>query len=185
MVSNSEFLTDPGQYQFPPQLQPEHSPGQGDQIGLSSELHLRFYLPSGQEFAFLATGIREVIELSPSRITQIPNTSPLLLGTINLRGRLIWVADLGQFMGETTPLNTDCPEISIIVIEDQDTILGLGVAEISGIDWLDIGHLVSLNHVPDDQTEFLRGAYIFDTETERKYLQLLDQVAILRSTRWS
>ncbi|MEY3403469.1 MAG: hypothetical protein RLZZ86_3085, partial [Cyanobacteriota bacterium] len=23
MVSNSEFLTDPGQYQFPPQLQPE------------------------------------------------------------------------------------------------------------------------------------------------------------------
>lgn len=88
-------------------------------------------------------------------------------------------------MGETTPLNTDCPEISIIVIEDQDTILGLGVAEISGIDWLDIGHLVSLNHVPDDQTEFLRGAYIFDTETERKYLQLLDQVAILRSTRWS
>jgi purine-binding chemotaxis protein CheW len=31
----------------------------------------------------------------------------------------------------------------------------------------------------------LRGAYIFDTETERKYLQLLDQVAILRSTRWS
>ena len=45
MASNSEFLTDPGQYQFPPKLQPENSPGQGDQIGLSSELHLRFYIP--------------------------------------------------------------------------------------------------------------------------------------------
>ncbi|MDB9475279.1 chemotaxis protein CheW [Dolichospermum circinale] len=183
MVSNSEFLTDPGQSQFLPQLEPENSPVQGNQIGLSSDLHLRFYLPSGEEFTFLATGIREVIELNPGRITQVPNTSSLLLGAINLRGRLIWVADLGQFL-ETTPLNTDVPEISIIIIEDQDTILGLGVAAISGIDWLDIEHLVPINHVPDDQTQFLRGAYIFDTETGKKYLQLLDQVAILRSTRW-
>ncbi|MFM5897423.1 MAG: chemotaxis protein CheW [Dolichospermum sp.] len=181
MVSNSEFLTDPGPYQLPL----ENSPEQGEQIGLSSELHLRFYLPSGQELAFLGIGIREVIELNPNRITQIPNTSPWLLGTINLRGRLIWVADLGQFLGETTPLKTDCPQISIIVIEDQDTILGLGVAEISGIDWLDTGHLVPLNHAADVQAEFLRGTYVFNTETEKKYLKLLDQVAILRSTRWS
>lgn len=185
MVSNSEFLTDPGQDQLPPQLQLENFPGQGNEIGLLCDLHLRFYLPSGQEFAFPATGVREVIEVSPDRITQIPNTSPLLLGTLNLRGRLIWVADLGQFLGETNPLNTDCSEIPIIIIEDQDTILGLGVAELSGIDWLDMGRLVPLNHVPDHKAEFLRGAYVFDTEKEKKYLQLLDQVAILRSTRWS
>lgn len=185
MVSNSEFLTDPGPDQFSPQLQLENPLRPGDKIGLLCELHLRFYLASGQEFAFLAKGVREVIEVSLNRITQIPNTSPLLIGTLNFRGRLIWVADLGQFLGETTPLNTDCPEIPIIVIEDQDTILGLGVAKLSGIDWLDMGHLVPLNHVPNHKAEFLRGAYVFDTETEKKYLQLLDQVRILRSARWS
>lgn len=189
MVSNSDFLTDPGQDQLPPQLQLENYPGQGDELGFRGELHLRFYLPSGQEFAFPAKGVREVIEVSPDRITQIPNTSPLLLGTLNLRGRLIWVADLGQFLGETTPLNTDCSEMPIIVIEDQDMILGLAVAELSGIDWLYQEHIVPLNHVPDHQAEFLRGAYVFDIEKdiekEKKYLQLLDQVAILQSARWS
>jgi purine-binding chemotaxis protein CheW len=96
MVSKPDFLSGTGQDQFRPELQLESPEG---------ELHLRFFLPSRQEFALQATGIREVIELSPDRITPIPNTSPLLLGTLNLRGRLIWVADLGQFLGETTPLN--------------------------------------------------------------------------------
>ena len=146
---------------------------------------MRFYLPSRQEFALQAMGIREVIELSPDLITPIPNTSPLLLGTLNLRGRLIWVADLGQFLGETTPLNMDCSEIPVIAIEDQDTIVGLGVQEICGMDWLDVQYLKTQNNVPDAMAPFLRGELLFDTEKEKKYLRLLDQIAILRSARWA
>src|SRR4028118_368020 len=78
------------------------------------ELHLRFYVPSGNEFALPATGIKEVISQSPDRITAIPNASPLLLGTINIRGRVIWVSDLGQFLGDGMVLNTDRPEIPVI-----------------------------------------------------------------------
>jgi twitching motility protein PilI len=176
MVNKPDFLNGSGQDQFRPELQLESPEG---------ELHLRFYLPSRQEFALQAMGIREVIELSPDRITPIPNTSPLLLGTLNLRGRLIWVADLGQFLGETTPLNTDCSEISVIAIEDQDTIVGLGVEEICGLDWLDVQYLKPQNNVPDAMAPFLRGEWLFDTEKEKKYLRLLDQIAILRSARWA
>ncbi|MEY3222593.1 MAG: hypothetical protein RLZZ203_1449 [Cyanobacteriota bacterium] len=176
MVSKPDFLSGTGQDQFRPELQLESPEG---------ELHLRFFLPSRQEFALQATGIREVIELSPDRITPIPNTSPLLLGTLNLRGRLIWVADLGQFLGETTPLNTDCSEIPVIAIEDQDTIVGLGVEEICGMDWLDVQHLMPHNNVPDTMTPFLRGEWLFETGQEKKSLRLLDQIAILRSARWA
>jgi purine-binding chemotaxis protein CheW len=175
MDSKPDFLGGSGQDHFRPELQVESPEG---------ELCLRFFIPSQQEFALLATGIREVIELSPDRITPIPNVTPLLLGTLNLRGRVIWVADLGQFLGEATPLNTDRAEISVIAIEEQDTIVGLAVEGIGGMDWLDIQHLMALTNVPDTMAPFLRGEWLLDAK-KNQCLRLLDQTAILRSARWA
>lgn len=175
MVNKLEFLGGSGQDQFRPEVQVESPEG---------ELHLRFYIPSHQEFALPAMGIREVLELSPERITPIPNASPLLLGTLNLRGRVIWVADLGQFLGEVTPLNTDRAEIPVIAVEEQDTIVGLAVEQIGGMDWLDIQHLVAANNVPDTMAPFLRGEWLLDAQNNQ-CLRLLDPMAILRSARWA
>lgn len=149
----------------------------------SGELHLRFFIPSHQEFALLATGIREVIELSPDRITPIPNASPLLLGTLNLRGRVIWVADLGQFLGDATTLNTDRAEIPVIAIEETDTIVGLAVDSIGGMDWLDVQLLNAPTNIPDIAAPFLRGEWYSNNHSSN--LRLLDQTAILRSARWA
>ncbi|WP_315790394.1 chemotaxis protein CheW [Fischerella sp. JS2] len=175
MVNKPDFLRGSGQDHFRPELQVESPEG---------ELHLRFFIPSRQEFALPATGIREVIELSPDRITPIPNASPLLLGTLNLRGRVIWVADLGQFLGEATALNTDRAEISVIAIEEQDTIVGLAVEEIGGMHWLDAQHLMAPTNVADTMAPFLRGEWLLDAQN-KQYLRLLDQTAILRSARWA
>ncbi|BAZ18180.1 CheW protein [Calothrix sp. NIES-4071] len=149
----------------------------------SGELHLRFFIPSRAEFALLATGIREVIELSPDRITPIPNASPLLLGTLNLRGRVIWVADLGQFLGDATPLNTDRAEIPVIAIEETDTIVGLAVDSIGGMDWLDVLQTIAPTNIPDTMAPFLRGEWVSNNNSGN--LRLLDQTAILRSARWA
>jgi twitching motility protein PilI len=175
MVGNPDFLTGKGQDQAP-ELQELESP--------EGELHLRFYVPSGNEFALPATGIKEVLSQPPDRITAIPNASPLLLGTINFRGRVIWVSDLGQFLGDATVLNTDRPEISIIAVEDQDTMLGLAIDRIVGMDWLDVEQLQMPTNVPDSMAPFLRGEWILDKESN-KFLRLLDQVAILRLARWA
>jgi twitching motility protein PilI len=175
MVSKPDFSARSGQdqSQFSPDLQVETPEG---------ELHLRFYIPSRQEFALQATGIREVIELGSDRITPIPNASPLLLGTLNLRGRVIWVADLGQFLGEITVLNTDKTLIPVIAIEERDTIVGLAVEEIVGMDWRDIQNLMPPSNVPDTMAPFLHGEWLLD---QGKYLRLLDHTAIFRSARWA
>ncbi|KGF71944.1 chemotaxis protein [Neosynechococcus sphagnicola sy1] len=175
MIGNPDFLTSGGQDQAP-EFQELESP--------EGELHLRFYVTSGNEFALPATGIREVIAPSPDRITPIPNVSPLLLGTLNIRGRVIWVADLGQFLGDTTPLNADRPEIPVIAVEDQDTMLGLAVDRIVGMDWLDVEEIQMPTNVLDSIAPFLRGEWLLDDRTD-KVLRLLDQVAILRSARWA
>lgn len=177
MIGNPDFLTGSGQDQAP-ELQQLDSP--------EGELHLRFFVTSGGEFALPAMGIREVISASPDRITPIPNVSPLLLGTLNVRGRVVWVADLGQFLGDVVPLSTDRSEISVIAVEDQDTMLGLAVDRIYGMDWLDIEEIQMPTNVADGMAPFLRGEWtVADASGTDHVLRLLDQVAILRSARWA
>jgi purine-binding chemotaxis protein CheW len=174
MVGNPDFLTGRGHDQAP-EFQELESP--------EGELHLRFYIPSGNEFALPATGIKEVLSPSPDRITPVPNVSPLLLGTLNVRGRVVWVADLGQFLGDAAMLNTDRQEISVIAVEDQDILLGLAVDRVVGMDWMDIEQLQMAGNVPDSVAPFLKGEWALDEAGSA--LRLLDQVAILRSARWA
>jgi purine-binding chemotaxis protein CheW len=148
------------------------------------ELHLRFYLPNREEFALPAVSVREVMQQPPDRITPIPNASPLLLGTINLRGQVIWVADLGQFLGDNSPLNTDRPELPVIAIEEQETILGLAVDRLGDMEWLDLDHLLQGTNVPDHIAPFVQGEWILEKESGT-HLRLLDHIAILRSARWA
>jgi purine-binding chemotaxis protein CheW len=175
MVGSPDFLTGKGQDQGP-ELQELETP--------EGELHLRFFVASGDEFALPATGIRRIIEQPPDRITPVPNISPLLLGTLNEQGRVIWVADLGQFLGYPTPLNTDRAEIPVIAVEDQGTMLGLAVNQIVGTYWLDVEELQMSRNFPDTMAPFLRGEWLIDPQANRG-LKLLDQVAILRSARWA
>lgn len=174
MVGNPELFTGSGQ-ELAPDIQNLKTP--------EGELYLQFYLPSNDEFALPTTGIKEVMLQTPDRITPIPNASPLLLGTINLRGQVIWVADLSQFLGDPMGLNTDRAEIPIIAIEDQETILGLAIARLGEMEWLNIEALQMPSNIPDQIAPYVQGEWVLG-EDPQKVLRLLDQVAILRSARW-
>jgi len=175
MVGNPDFLTSKGQDQQP-ELQELETP--------EGELYLRFFVASGDEFALPATGIRRIIEQPPDSITPIPNASPLLLGTLNEQGRVIWVADLGQFLGYPTLLNTDRTEIPVIAVEDQGIMLGLAVNQVVGTYWLNIEEIQPSRNIPDTMAPFLKGEWMVDSD-QKRVLRLLDHIAILRSARWA
>lgn len=175
MVDNLNFLVEEPQEQTL-ELQEFQNP--------EGELYLRFAVTSGQEFALPAVGIREVMSLLPSQITPIPNTSSLLLGTLNLRGQAIWVADLGQFLDNLVPLKIDRSEISIIAIEDQEFLVGLAVERIVGTEWFEPDQLQVSNNVSDNLAPFLQGEWLTD-EQSHQCLRLLDPAAMLRSARWT
>lgn len=176
MIGNPDFLTNADQDQgsgFQELESPEGEP------------YLRFYVPSGNQFAIPAIGIREVLSISPEKITPIPNTSPLLLGTMNWRGQVLWVADLGQFLGDNIMLNTETTEIHVIVIEDQETLIALAVDRRVDMEWLDTAQLEQvMTGVGDLMAPFLKGEWLLDSDTDQK-LRLLDHVAIIRSARWA
>lgn len=172
MVGNPDFQTISGRDQNP-ELQEIETP--------EGELHLRFFITDDEEFALPATGIRRIIEHAPDHITPVPNVSPLLLGTLNQQGRVIWVADLGQFLGYAKPMNTDRAEIPVIAVEEQGTMLGLAVHQVIGTDWLDSEALKATANPSDGMAPFLKGEWALEAD---KSLRLLDHVAILRSARW-
>ncbi len=145
------------------------------------ELHLRLDLSSERELAIPATGIREVVSQSPNLIAPIPNASVLLLGTMNLRGQVVWVADLCQFLGESGTLTTERSEIPIIAIEDQEMIMGLAVERILGMEWLKTEELDIPNNLSDEMAPFIKGEW----NQGNSPLLLLDPSAILRSARWA
>jgi twitching motility protein PilI len=148
------------------------------------ELFLKFKLATGLEMALQAVSVAEVMTIGPEKITPMPNVSPLLLGTLNLRGEIIWVADLGQFLGESTPLNIDRAEIPVVAVMDQqDLLMGLAVDLIVGMEWLKTETLRSSQGRSQGMTPFVRGEWQWTDG--RLNLPLLDQAAILRSTLWA
>ncbi len=149
------------------------------------ELCLRFDVPSGNEFALAASGVREVMSVYLDRITPIPNASPFFLGTYNWRGQVIWVADLGQFLGDQVLVNTDISEISILIVEEQELVMGFAVHTVANTEWLNVNQNLSAEReIPAAMKAFVKGVYA-TSGSDTQELRLLDQVAILRSTHWT
>ena len=148
------------------------------------DLHLRFFLESGEELAMPAMGIREVLAIASDQITPVPNVSPFLLGILNLRGQVVWVTDVGQFLGEPKPLTIDQGELSIIVIESGEMMLGLAVSSVKGMEWLNADALRPTSKTNESLLPFLTGEWVASIEGE-KPLQLINPEAIVKSARWA
>lgn len=149
------------------------------------ELCLRFDVPSGNEFALAASGVREVMSVYLDRITPIPNASPFFLGTYNWRGQVIWVADLGQFLGDQVLVNTDLSEVSILIVEEEELVMGFAVHKVANTEWLNVNQSIRPQHdIPPAMSSFVKGVYA-TSGSEPMELRLLDRVAILRSTHWT
>jgi purine-binding chemotaxis protein CheW len=117
------------------------------------------------------------------RIAPIPNASPFLLGTYNWRGQVIWVADLGQFLGDVVLVNIDQNEISVLIVEEEEIIMGFAVHAVANTEWLDVDRIQSDTNIPTTMSGFVKGVYATAGDNPSQ-LRLLDQVAILRSTNW-
>ena len=119
------------------------------------------------------------------RITPIPNASPFLLGTYNWRGQVIWVADLGQFLGDQVLVNINQNEVSLLIVEEQELVMGFAVHTVANTEWLDVTQMLPPDrHIPAAMNGFIKGVYQA-TGSETSPLRLLDRVAILRSSHWT
>jgi twitching motility protein PilI len=151
-------------------------------LSSSGEPYLCFRLLGQQAFALPANSIREVLLQPIESITPMPNTSPVVLGTLNLRGQVVWVADLGLLLDSAPPLRLDRAEIPVLALEVSDTCLGLAVDRLGDMIWIAADQMRKPTLGADSQQAIMRGQW-WD-ETQEQWLPLLDPGAILAVARW-
>ena len=76
-------------------------------------------------FAIEATSVREILDLVP--ITEVPNASPFVGGLINVRGRVVPLADLRVMFGMDRPPPDHDTRIVVIEvdIDGEPTVAGI------------------------------------------------------------
>ncbi|WP_218079913.1 chemotaxis protein CheW [Anthocerotibacter panamensis] len=148
------------------------------------DLYLKFELGSGQQLAFPATGVLEVVELPTENITAMPNMHPLLMGTYNLRGEILWLVDLALLF-QNTYLTVANGQYPVIVVQDEDAPVGLAVARICGMSWLDGERIQPVGQAPPANLRpFVRGSFP-QTDDDLASVLLLDPDTLVRSRPWT
>lgn len=176
MVGEPDFNLKPGNQN--PEAQTLPTP--------TGDLYLRFVIPSADELALPAAGIGEVLSPGADQLTPVPNSSPLFLGLLTRRGRVIWVVDAGQLLGEIlspqlqpVPLQANRGELPVIIIEAQDLIVGLAVEQVKGTEWLDPDRLQALPRSSGQPMQCVQAEWMDPVSNQT--LRLLQVEGLLQS----
>lgn len=100
---------------------------------------LRMQFP-GKISAMVATHyLTEILSLNLSQVIPISDMNPSMMGVCNWRGEVLWIADLGYFLG-FEPLYVRSlrkGQVNTIVVHQEGQTLGLGVELIDQMLWCD------------------------------------------------
>ncbi|MEM8503428.1 MAG: chemotaxis protein CheW [Cyanobacteria bacterium P01_D01_bin.1] len=144
---------------------------------LVGEAYLKFQLAPRVPAVFAAKAVEEATVLPTAQVTSIPNMPPCMLGIVNRRNRVIWIANLVQLLGLAVP---DRPrqQYSTVVVKAGSS-LGLMVEEINGIIHLPAETLKPVPaQVNPILVPYLRGCAVLDEQI----LLVLDAEAVLQSS---
>lgn len=103
------------------------------------EQFLKIQLP-GKISAMVETrSLTEILSLNLSQVIPISAMNPAMMGVCNWRGEVLWIADLGYFLG-FEPLYVQSlrkGQIDTIAVHREGQILGLGVERVDQMLWCD------------------------------------------------
>lgn len=140
----------------------------------------RLYLTctmQGMSYLVPTAPIREVEAIGA--VTPVPHTPSWLRGVMNLRGEIVAVVDLAQFLGLP---REGGPGAEALVCADGDLIVALAVDTVSAIRPLAEGDILPL---PERRLEGLRGAagrYLVGLyRVQDELLGVLDLIGLLRA----
>ena len=84
--------------------------------------------------------------------------------------------------GDTLLVNVDRGEVSLLVVEEQEIVMGFAISNVADTEWLKINQMSITQSIPEGTLAFVKGEYSLGAG---KFLHLLDQVSILSSSRWA
>jgi len=139
--------------------------------------HLKFYLTEDMPAIFTMQHIQEVVVLPTQQLTPMPNMHPAMLGLMNRRSRVLWVADLARLIG-LPYLDAMTQNYSLILIQVGHVALGLAVHRLDGMLSLNRAAIQSpVGRVAAELTPYMRGC----VRQDKEITMVLDVEAISQS----
>lgn len=134
----------------------ERGPAGGEWSGLAFTLADRRYLAPRED-------VREVLEMPG--VTRVPGAKPWLLGVANVRGELLPIVDLGQFLGCQGTLHRESSRV--VVLNDDELPAGFLVDAVGGFRGFrpeDQCHELADKAHDTRARQYLLGAFVRDSE---------------------
>ncbi len=124
-------------------------------VNLDSNIQVIVFNLDEERFGVEISQVKEII--LPTQITSIPSAPSFIEGVLNLRGQIVTIGSLRKRLGKEAKKNDDSTRV--IVIELEDTIVGITVDSVSEVKYLstkDIEEIPRLLALKDD-SRFLKG----------------------------
>ena len=141
------------------------------------DAYLKFQLAPRVPAVIAARSVEEATVLPVSEVTAIPNMPPCMLGLVNRRNRVIWIANLVRLLGMPV-LDRPRAQYSMVIVKAGSS-LGLMVDEIEGIVHLNAAALspppAQVNPI---LVPYLRACAVQDDQI----VLVLDAEAVLQSS---
>jgi positive phototaxis protein PixI len=105
----------------------------------SLQQFLRLQLPGNIQAMVQTQQLTEILSLNISQVVPISDTNPAMMGVSNWRGEVLWLLDLGCWLG-LEPLYTQSlrlGKLNVVVIQHLGKTLGLGVEQVEQMIWCD------------------------------------------------
>lgn len=147
------------------------------------EKFLRFQL--GKEgIALLPLNvIKQVMQVSVAEILTVPQMPACVLGIYNWRGEMLWMVDIGKFMGFPDLTTSGTDNVMAIAIQVQEQYLGIVVQQINDIELHDLNqiNMPSLGLFSPEILPYLQGYLI---GADKEVLMVLNGEAIAQAPLW-
>ncbi|MFB2935855.1 chemotaxis protein CheW [Aerosakkonemataceae cyanobacterium BLCC-F154] len=127
--------------------------------------------------------IKQVMQVSVAEILTVPQMPACVLGIYNWRGEMLWMVDIGKFMGFPNLATGGLENLMAIAIQVEDQYLGLIVQQINDIELHDLNqvNMPSLGLFSPEILPYLEGYLI---GADKEVLMVLNGEAIAQAPLW-
>ncbi len=140
--------------------------------------YLKFHLNKQTSALLSMKHTQEAIVLPVESVTSMPNMPGSILGLMNWRSHIIWLADLSRIFNLEYQ-DHRLGQYNVIIIRVESILLGLVVQEIVGTTKFITDDILSpVGHIASSLVPYLRGCVI----QEKEILLVLDAQAIMQSS---
>lgn len=122
--------------------------------------YLKLQINAETQIALPMEHTQEVLTVDVGRITPIPNMAKNIIGLINQRNKVFWVADLSLMLGLSS-VTQEKQQYNVAIIRVENVPLGLVIEEIKGVIRIPENMIQSpVGVVSPHLTSYLRGCFM-------------------------